>query len=283
MAYSPVTPDHEPRFEDLWRSRARELRKRYLDAHPYSHLVDHDLFPRDLVLSAEMEELPRALTLPIHSSHRERRADSSSVAGSAAGRLLAMMKSPEFVEFVEEVTQIPDLQTDDTNLWGGLHVNRRGCFRALHRDFTVNPLTNKWHRVNAILFLNSNWEEEYRGDLELWGSDLQHSGARIKPDAGTLVLFESCGDNIHGVPDRITCPSDRARLSLAVHYYSDQPPTEMPGRSSFLRPRRPQDPWWVSLPEWLELVKIVMAPLEKRIPAVAHRTNALRSARAQRT
>jgi hypothetical protein len=283
MAPPPVAPDHEPGFENLWRSRACELRKQYLDARPYSHLVDRDLLPHDLVLAAEMEELPRALTLPIHRSHRERRADSPSVAGSAAARLLAMMKSPAFVAFVEEVTQIPNLQTDDTNLWGGLHVNRRGCFRALHRDFTINPLTKQWHRVNAILFLNSDWEEEYRGCLELWTSDLQHCGARIKPDAGTLVLFETSGDNIHGFPDRVACPSGRARLSLAVHYYSDQPPTEKPARSGFLRPRRPQDPWWVSFPEWLDLVKIVAEPLERWIPAVAYCTNALRTARANRT
>src|SRR5580698_380689 len=71
-----ATPDYEPRFEDLWRLRACELRQRYLEARPYSHLADQDLFPNDLILAAELEELPRALTLPIHSSHRERRADS---------------------------------------------------------------------------------------------------------------------------------------------------------------------------------------------------------------
>jgi Rps23 Pro-64 3,4-dihydroxylase Tpa1-like proline 4-hydroxylase len=190
-----------------------------------------------------------------------------------------MMMSPAFVAFVEEATGLRNLESDDSNYWAGLHASGRGAFSSLHRDFAVHPVTRKWHRVNALLFLNSDWREEYGGDLELWSSDLVACGARIKPDAGTLVIFETNDATLHGIPDPIACPKGRMRLSLAVYYYSDEPWPESPHEFRFRRARRPQDPWWIGVPDLAEVASIVLDPLTGRIPVVRRFMNALRSRR----
>jgi hypothetical protein len=232
-----------------------------------------------LVFAAEKEELPRALTLPVHSNHRRRKAESRMVTGPAAEALLTTMKSPAFVAYVEEVTGLVGLQTDDTNFWGGLHANGKGCFCSLHRDFEVHPVTNLWHRVNVLLYLNSDWREEYGGDLELWASDVKECGARIKPDAGTLVIFETHAGTLHGIPDPLSCPEDRMRLSLATYYYSEEPPPRLVHESRFRRARRPQDPWWVGVPDVFELARIVLDPVAEHVPPVRRGMNALRDRR----
>jgi hypothetical protein len=255
--------------ESDWRELGRQRRSRYLDAYPFPHLVERDLFPSDLILEAERQELPGALALPTHGTHRLRKAESATVNGPAAEALLSTMKSPPFMAFVEEVTGVRGLEPDDTNLWAGLHANVRGSFAAIHRDFILHAKTRKWHRVNALLFLNSDWRPEYRGDLELWTADSSECGARVKPDAGTLVIFETHSGTLHGIPDPIVCPENRARLSLAAYYYhSDEPPPGPLEEERFRRARRPQDPWWVGIPELPELARGVARPLGARFPAL---------------
>ena len=241
-------------------------------------MVERDLFPRDDVLAAEKEELPRALTLPVHHHHRQRKAESRCVDGPAARRLLAAMKSPGFVAYVEAVTGLSGLQTDDTNFWAGLHANGRAAFSSLHRDFPVHPVTKKWHRANALLFLNSDWRDAYGGDLEVWTPDAKTCGDRIKPDAGTLVIFETHTGTVHGI-DQVRCPPERMRLSLAAYFYSDEPPPGSLAEPRFRRPRRPQDPWWIAVPDVFELARIIVDPLSERVPAAARAVNALRARR----
>ena len=262
-----------------WRVRARAARPRYLAANPWPHLVEHDLLPRSLVLAAEEQELPAALVLPTRGTHRERKADARDVAGPAAEQLLAMLKSPAFLAYLEELTGIGNLQTDPTNQWAGLHANGPDAFRSVHTDFVVHPVTQKWHRVNVLLFLNSDWHDDYGGDLELWAPDLSECGARVKPEAGTMVIFETHGGTPHGIPDPVACPEGRMRLSLVAYFYSDDPPADQGARHRLRLERRPQDPWSTSLPEFNDLGHLLIGPLTRRFPALRRVVNRVRGHR----
>jgi hypothetical protein len=205
-------------------------------------VVLRDVFPATLVESAEREELPFARSLATRETRRVRKAESHRVNGPSAAALLDIMDSAGFVEQVRTVTGIDDLRADPTHLLAGLHVSGRGSFQALHTDFVRQPFTGWWHRVNVLLYLNSSWDDSYRGDLELWPSDLSARGALIRPQAGTTVIFETTSETVHGLPDRLRCPTDHRRLSLAAYYYTPSPPPGLSRPPLLRRPRRPQDP-----------------------------------------
>jgi Rps23 Pro-64 3,4-dihydroxylase Tpa1-like proline 4-hydroxylase len=127
----------------------------------------------------------------------------------------------------------------------GLYVYPPGAFQALHRDFRRHPVTGMFHRVTVLVFLNSDWHDDYGGEFELWTKGGKECVRRIAPAAGTVVIFEPSPDALHGIPDPIRCPSGRARLSLTSSYFA---PTPAPGdrRDSLLfRPKRPEDPWYM--------------------------------------
>ena len=262
--------------QDAWRSRGRQERAAYLAARPWPHLVLRDLFPDDLIAAAEAEELPAARVLVPHKSHLEVKSESSTVIGQSAKLLLDGLVEPDFVAFLEEVTGIKNLVTDPGFTWSGLNSSGPGAFQSMHRDFFRHPVTKKWHRVNVLLYLNSSWPDQYGGDLELWPEDMSACGARIRPTAGTVVIFETRYETLHGVPDPIRCPPGRARLSLASYYYSEEP---QPGRVRepiLRRPRRPQDPWRMGVAEPRHVALALARPLYDRFPAVQRTVDGLR-------
>jgi hypothetical protein len=262
--------------EDTWRARGRQARAGYLTARPWPHLVTHDLLSPILVAGAEKEELARALTLVPHRSHLEVKAESPIVAGPSAEALLEAMSTPAFVAFVEEVTGVSLLVSDPTRLWSGLHASGAGSFQSIHRDLARHPVTAQWHRANVLLYLNTAWPEEYGGDLELWPSDMSMCGARIRPTAGTMVMFETNYLSLHGVPDRIRCPPEHCRLSLTSYYYKDEPPEGRRREPIMRRPRRPQDPWRIGIAEPRHILRGLAQPIHRRVPMLRRALGSLR-------
>jgi Rps23 Pro-64 3,4-dihydroxylase Tpa1-like proline 4-hydroxylase len=238
-----------------WRDLGLRLRETYRAASPWPHVVLEDLFPRELISLAEKQELSRAPRLEVHHSRRVKKAESPRVAaGSAAAELFCLMEGPSFVEFLTGLTGIDGLEPDPSHLLSGLHANGRGSFQAVHTDFPRQRVTGKWHRVNALLYLNSSWREEYGGALELWPRTMSEVGTEISPTAGRLIVFETNSQTVHGIPDPLTCPSGVFRLSLASYYYTGQPSSDVRLEPLLRRPRRPQDPWRVGIAEPAEIV-----------------------------
>jgi hypothetical protein len=81
-------------------------------------------------------------------------------------------------------------------------------------------------RINALIYLNKDWREEYGGHFELWDKNMEHCVERILPEFNTLALFNCTSYSYHGHPDPLTCPADRSRKSLALYFYSNGRPKE---------------------------------------------------------
>jgi len=225
---------------------------------------------------AEEEELPRALTLVPHKSHLEVKGESAHVDGRAAEALLDAMCTPAFVAFVEEVTGVTNLVPDPKHVWSGLNASGPGSFQSIHRDFSRHPVNKKWHRVNVLVYLNSVWPEEYGGNLELWPSDMSACGTRIRPTAGTVAIFETNYETLHGVPDPIRCPPGSSRLSLASYYYNDEPPAGRTHEPVFRRPRRPQDPWRMGIAEPRHVALGLIRPVYEHVPLLQRALDGVR-------
>jgi Rps23 Pro-64 3,4-dihydroxylase Tpa1-like proline 4-hydroxylase len=202
---------------------ADKYREAYCSADPWPHLVLDDLIDPAFVAAAETQELDRAMGLAIHEDTTMIKAESPEVNGAAAKAIFDSLLSPEFTSFLERLTGIDDLMGDPDHLRAGLHVNPVGAFHALHRDFRRHPVNGLYNRVNVIVFLNSDWKKEYRGELELWPSNRSACAQRISPDAGKVVIFETTATSYHAIPEPVACPPSRARLSLATRYYTEKP------------------------------------------------------------
>ncbi|MGA2307739.1 MAG: 2OG-Fe(II) oxygenase [Acidimicrobiales bacterium] len=228
---------------------ADDYQQGYKEASPWPHVVIDGLINPAVIAAAESEELELALSLPLRHATRQIKAETPRPSGPSALAILQALCGQRFLAFLEDLTGIAGLIPDPAHYWAGLQVFPPGAFQALHRDFRVHPITRLFHRVNVLVYLNSDWRTDYGGDLELWASDASTCVRRIPPDAGTSVIFECSSAAIHGVPDPIRCPSNRARLSLASNYYTVAPGPG-PRESVFRRPKRPEDPWYMGFPSF---------------------------------
>jgi hypothetical protein len=232
---------------------ASQYRQRYQAAAPWPHLVEDGLVNPSVVAAAEAQELGPALTLRVERAHRTVKAESPKVNGPAAREILDSLLAPEFVAFLEEVTGIDALIPDPSHALAGLHVSPPGAFQALHRDFRLHPTNGLYHRVNVLVFLNSEWKAEYGGQLELWPADTSACGQRITPTAGKMVIFETTPTSYHGIPDPVRCPPGRARLSLASYYYTEYPGPHDRRDFSVFPPKRPQDPLTIDVQKFKDV------------------------------
>ena len=217
------------------RDRADELSREFQAATPFRHVViDEFLAPafcRELMdafpafdrerarnemgevgLKAEFPNLPQL--------------------GPAYARLDAMLRSREFLAFTSRITGIPDLVYDPAYLGGGTHENLSGQELDVHVDFNLHPATHFHRRLNAILFLNPEWCEQWGGALELhlnpWLPPEQDMVKTVLPLANRCVVFETTERSWHGFK-KIVLPEEKkhlSRRSIAVYYYTSQRPKQ---------------------------------------------------------
>lgn len=124
------------------------------------------------------------------------------------------------ISMVEKATGITGLFGDQELFGAGLHCIPTGGFLKMHLDYNMHP--KGWHRrVNMLIYLNEGWDESWGGDLQLENGD---SFKLITPIGGRCVIFETNEESWHGHPLPLMCPGDRQRRSLALYFYTIEPP-----------------------------------------------------------
>ena len=141
-----------------------------------------------------------------------------------------LVQSPSFLGWLSRATGIPDLLYDPWYFGGGTHENRHGQDLDAHVDFNRHPVTG-WHRrLNLIVYLNHEWQEDWGGCLELH-SDPRSPDDQVRAIAPLFnrgVVFETTEWSWHGFP-RIHLPEDRrglSRKSVALYFYTSERPAE---------------------------------------------------------
>ena len=156
---------------------------------------------------------------------------------------LAEFNSAPFIKFLETVTGISGLIPDHNYAGGGLHQILPGGKLDVHADFNVLTHQKLRRRINAILYLNQNWERDWNGHLELWDKEMTGCKVALAPIFNRLVIFNTDDTSFHGHPKPLLCPDGVTRKSLALYYYtSDLTQEIMDNRHSTLYQRRPEDP-----------------------------------------
>ena len=138
--------------------------------------------------------------------------------------LLNFLNSREVLKFLEELTGIPDLIPDREFYGGGIHRILPGGKLSVHADYNFHPITKLHRRVNLLLYLNKNWEEEWGGDLQLWNKDMSMCVKKILPIFNRAVIFNITSDAYHGHPGLLKSPEGVDRLSFALYYFTETRP-----------------------------------------------------------
>jgi hypothetical protein len=198
-------------------------RAMYAAARPFPHAVIDGLFPDD-VLHQVLAEFPephgpewRAFDNPLE---RKLATNDRWEVGDATGQLLAELNSAAMIEFLETLTGIEGLVPDPHFIGGGLHQIEPGGHLQVHADFNRHPRTGLERRLNLLLYLNEDWQEEYEGALELWDRQMRRCEVKIAPLFNRCVVFNTTRTSFHGHPEPLRCPDGRTRKSVACYYYS---------------------------------------------------------------
>lgn len=156
-------------------------------------------------------------------------------------QLITELNSGPFTFILSQLTGIPSLIVDAQLLGGGVHMVERGGLLRVHADFRRHLSYNLERRLNLLLYMNTDWREEYGGDLEIWDREMTRCIHRISPIANRCVIFNTGKDSFHGHPHPLSCPEGVLRRSIALYYYSaDQPSAPDPTR---------YDTAWQELPD----------------------------------
>ena len=218
-----------------------ELNAQFLSAEPFNYIVIDNFLDQILVKDIELE-----LRTMDPSNWYDKRTDFRHINNEQdtvvqakkialnirdqipekTNTVISLFESPEMLKFIESVTGIERLQTDPYMIGGGVHKTNRGGHLSIHSDFNIHPQTQKHRRVNALLYLNSNWKPEYGGELELWNKEMTQCVKSVEPISNRLIIFRIRDDAFHGSPNTWQGPETYSRLSLAFYYYTDDRPDE---------------------------------------------------------
>lgn len=136
-------------------------------------------------------------------------------------KIFYLLSSKKLVEIFSKITGIENLEYDPYLHGAGLHAHPRNGRLNMHLDYEKHPiLEDKERRLNIILFLNKEWKEEWNGDNQLWDRTMSQCKVKTFPKFNKAIIFQTNDISWHGVPDKIICPEDIYRISLAYYYIS---------------------------------------------------------------
>lgn len=226
----------------------------YTQATPFPHIVLDDFITPD-ILQAAVDVFPTPDSLdfykydnPLESKLAFDRID---LLPEQIQLILRGLNGPTFLRFLEILTGTSGLISDPYYRGGGIHQITRGGKLDIHLDFNKYTKLGLFRRMNAILFLNQDWQESYGGHLEFWEGHqttngehvLDRCAKRVLPIFNRLVIFNTTGTPYHGHPEPLTCPGDRTRKSIATYYYTAPTEDDINTQAhSTIYVKRPGDP-----------------------------------------
>ena len=209
-----------------WEAKLPELADSYRKGDPFPQIVLDDFLPEDVAQKA-YEAFPSVKDQGwihyVHFNEKKHGLNKKDLLPEYIQKLIGELNSERFLDWLMALSGIEDLKEDEMLEGGGLHQSLKGGFLNIHADFTVHPHKKNWRRrMNLLIYLNPEWQDEYGGFLELWSRDMKQCVHSIKPAFNKAVIFNTDEDSYHGLPDPINCPEDDSRKSLALYYFTEE-------------------------------------------------------------
>ena len=196
----------------------------YVNATPFPHIVIDEFLPTELVQEI-LANFPtgerasdRVFNLGYGGEHKRQILPDD--CSRFARDVFRFFNSRPVLQFLEGLTGIKGLLPDPYFDGGGFHEISRGGRLGIHADFRINERLNVQRRLNILIYLNENWEDDWKGQLELWSRNMKECVVKIPPLINRCVVFSTESDSWHGHPDPLEIPEGRTRKSMALYYYT---------------------------------------------------------------
>lgn len=139
------------------------------------------------------------------------------------------LNSKEFLNKLELLTGIENLNTDVGLHGGGCHIHTNKGKLNIHQDYSIHPKLGLQRKLNIIIYVTKEWNSIWGGGLELWSHNEQTNQplecvTQVENKFNRAVIFDTTQNSWHGLPTEINCPNNMFRNSLAAYYLID--PTE---------------------------------------------------------
>ena len=207
-----------------------KLSKEFEEGKPFRHVIIDNFFDDEtaLKLSNEFPDYNDEQLWAIYNNPIEKKklTPNWGLFPPTTYRACTLMNTPEFVEKVKKITGIPNLVADYGMHGGGWHVHTRGGKLNIHKDYSIHPKLGMERRINIIIYLSPDWNEEWGGGLELWSHDAENNQpkecvTKVYNKFNRAVLFDTAQNSWHGLPTETLCPEGVYRKSLAIYYVSE--------------------------------------------------------------
>ena len=205
-----------------------ECKNTYAHADPYPHICFQDLWKEDFLksISNEFRTFNNWEEHSMSAGFEKRSCKSFYKLPEKTSRLIDFCNSFVFLRFLEYLTGISGLIPDPYLLGGGMHSTLNNGFLKLHTDFNWHRELKLYRRLNLLIFLNKNWQNDWEGHLLLVKKNekVLEIRKKITPEINTSIIFNTDHKSIHGHPLPMRLPEGISRDSIALYYYSASKP-----------------------------------------------------------
>jgi len=198
--------------------------EQYATAQPFPHIVLDEFLPSALIseiaanFPAGERGSDRVFTIGYGGQHKRQILPED--CNRFSRELFQFFNSRPVLQFLEGLTGIKGLLPDPYFDGGGFHEISRGGLLGVHADFRINQKLSVQRRLNMLVYLNPVWQDDWKGELELWSRDMKECVVKVAPLMNRCVVFSTEADTWHGHPDPLQVPEGTTRKSMALYYYT---------------------------------------------------------------
>lgn len=137
--------------------------------------------------------------------------------------VVRILNSSLFLNAMSSRFGIDKIVSDPYFSGGGLNVTKTGGLLDVHVDGNYHDATGLNRRLNALVYLNPNWQVEWGGEFGIYDENGIQCIKKVAPLFNRLVIFDSHDKSFHGLPTPLNFPNDQNRKSIILYYYTKAP------------------------------------------------------------
>jgi Rps23 Pro-64 3,4-dihydroxylase Tpa1-like proline 4-hydroxylase len=135
---------------------------------------------------------------------------------------IRILNSSLFLDAMSTIMGISKIIPDPYFTGGGLNVTMRGGLLDVHVDGNYHDATGLNRRLNALVYLNPDWSEDWGGEFGIYNETGDKCLKKLAPLHNRLVIFDSHDKSFHGLPDLVNFPEGEPRRSIILYYYTKE-------------------------------------------------------------
>ena len=222
-------------FEDASDESIATWEKEFRTATPFPHLVVDDFLEDADGLREEFPDVDWpgwAEMGEVYQAGKQYCSDIDAIPPRLRDAIVRL-NSPRTLRTLERISGVKNLLADPYLDGAGLHASGPGGVLLPHSDFHLHG-HEIFRRLNLLVYLNDDWEEEDGGSLEFFGdAEAKTEPKRVVPIGGRAVLFATNERSVHGFTNPIV--EGKRRKSIALYYYTSTETEEYSGDRTTVR------------------------------------------------